>query len=133
MDTPKTLTLARSPSRFNALATFGILYDGNAPFAVTMEPSTPIIPAGTYLCTKYWSPAHQHWTFRINNVPGHEGVEIHTGVFPTDTKGCVIVAKQAGIMTYKGTTGDGVGYSSMAYTEMVQRIGGKDIFYLEVV
>jgi hypothetical protein len=109
----KTITLARQVSyTFQTYATWGIFFDGQSPFAVCLEPprSQRIAP-GTFIYQPYLRPAKDgnpaKWVFKAVDVPGHEGIEIHTGVFPRDTTGCQIIGESFEYMTYKGFTGDG--------------------------
>lgn len=55
-----------------------------------MEPANPI-PAGTYVVKKYNSPAHGYAVPLVYNVPGHQGIEIHVGNYPKDTKNCLLL------------------------------------------
>lgn len=59
-------------------------YYGMQPAAFTFE--------GTFRLTKYNSPDHGFPVPLINNVPGHEGVEIHIVNKVADTKGCLGIA-----------------------------------------
>lgn len=59
-------------------------YYGMQPIGFTFE--------GTFLLTKYLSPVHGFYLPLINNVPGHEGVEIHIVNTASDTKGCLGLA-----------------------------------------
>ena len=63
------------------------------PIGVSLELQQPIVPEGEYFCSPYFSPAHQHNCFLINDVPGHSGVEIHWGNDLKDTLGCVLIAQ----------------------------------------
>lgn len=47
-----------------------------------------LVPPGRYKLTKYFSPDHNAYVPLVNDVPGHEGIEIHVGNYPEDTKGC---------------------------------------------
>jgi len=49
------------------------------------------IPAGVYPVTIERSPAFRMLTPRLHQVPGFEGVLIHPGNGPKDTRGCVLV------------------------------------------
>lgn len=77
-------------------------------------PGRCAIPAGTYEIVIQWSPHFNRYNMRLVNVPGFEGVEIHTGNTPADTEGCLIV----------GTiqSPDYVGNSTLAYTILWSKI-----------
>ncbi|GHT48802.1 hypothetical protein AGMMS49936_11440 [Endomicrobiia bacterium] len=50
-----------------------------------------IIPEGTYDIVVDWSPRKQRDLPRLLNVPDRDGILIHTGNVPEDSKGCVLV------------------------------------------
>ena len=54
------------------------------------------IPTGTYSLTWAFSPDHNRFVPLVQNVPDFEGVEIHIGNFPKDTKGCLLVGESRG-------------------------------------
>lgn len=68
------------------------------------DPSTPqneakvygetAIPAGTYPVKLTLSPRFKKLLPRILNVPGFDGILIHKGNGPEDTKGCILVGDQ---------------------------------------
>ena len=49
------------------------------------------IPAGVYPVTIERSPTFRMLTPRLHEVPGFEGVLLHPGNGPKDTRGCVLV------------------------------------------
>lgn len=50
------------------------------------------IPVGEYTASWYDSPLKGR-VLRLANVPGRQDIEIHTGNFPSDTEGCILVGK----------------------------------------
>ena len=86
-----TLFLRRVASNENG-TTGALIGQDDWPAGVTLEPPVPIIPAGVYDVIPFFSPEHQRNCFLIQNVPGHEGVEMHIGNRKIDTKGCVLTA-----------------------------------------
>lgn len=131
----KTITLARQVSyTFQTYATYGIFYDGQSPFAVSLEPPKGHrIAPGCFIVEPYFSPSRRKWVFQLCDVPGHSNIQVHTGVFPRDTKGCIIIGESFEYLTYKGFTGDGLDYSSKAYFELMARVGGKTNFMLNII
>ena len=59
--------------------------------AALKVPGKTCIPPGTYSVTIYFSPSHQGQVPLVNNVPGFDNIEIHTGNYPKDTKGCLLL------------------------------------------
>ncbi len=87
--------------------TFGILFNKGIPFALTLENSwinnvrnVSCIPIGKYKCQRYTSPKFGE-TFRIMNVPNRgeiEGVIFHKGNLDDDTRGCILIGEQFGLL-----------------------------------
>lgn len=86
--------------------TIGKLFIDDEYFCDTLEPSYlgeyPCIPTGTYtLSLDVISPKyHNRFPYRtlckgrvprLLSVPHREGILIHIGNFPTDTKGCILI------------------------------------------
>jgi len=61
----------------------------------TLEIAAPII-SGTYGITLYNSPKLKEQVALLQNVPGHDYIEIHPGNTPSDSHGCILVGTHAG-------------------------------------
>lgn len=77
-------------------STMGQLYVDGRQECFTLEPPQRAekpcaIPPGTRPLTIRWSVRFQRLMPHIENVEGFEGVELHTGNYPSDTIGCTIV------------------------------------------
>ena len=75
------------------------------------------IPLGTYNISLTMSPHFGKVTPRLANVPGFEGVLIHSGNTAADTEGCIII----------GTTREpnGVGLSRQCFTKLMDKLKDK--------
>ena len=106
------LLLKRAPTANGR--TLGELFINGEFFCYTLEdpvrparvkvPGDTAIPVGAYRVTIERSPTFRMLTPRLHNVPGFEGVLIHPGNGPQDTRGCVLVgfAKlPSGVKIYK--------------------------------
>ena len=51
------------------------------------------IPTGTYRVLITKSPKFKEWLPLIFGVPGFEGIRIHTGNKPVNTRGCILVGR----------------------------------------
>jgi len=96
--TEKKFTLHRIASGPNG--TYGVLIDGEMPFALTLEPPwknnekfVSCIPASVYACESVNSPRFGY-TFGVNGVPDRSHIVFHCGNFHSDTKGCILVGEQ---------------------------------------
>lgn len=120
MTTPKTKELLLKRITFTERSTLGELWLDGKMFCCTLEPpcqSGPkipghtAIPQGRYLIEiKYSNRMGRKMPFLVD-VPGFEGIMIHTGNIPPDTQGCIIVGQM------KGT--DYVGESRAAFNRLL--------------
>lgn len=85
------------------------------PVVVWKIPGETAIPKGTYKLILDFSNRFQKTLPHILNVPGYEGVRIHSGNTSKDTEGCILVGK-----TWNG--GDFVGGSRAAFDPLLQRL-----------
>lgn len=72
------------------------------------------IPTGRYRVIITWSPRFKRDLPLLLNVPGFEGIRIHSGNTPEDTEGCILVGKTKGE--------DFVGQSRAAFNEVFDAI-----------
>lgn len=84
--------------------TFGVLLNGQVPFALTLEEpwrdnarSISCIPAGAYICQRVRSPKFGN-TFEVTGVPDRSHILFHKGNTTDDTEGCILVGEE-----YSGT------------------------------
>ena len=112
---------------------FGVLIVDGEVFCATLEPQdldnrvgVSCIPAGTYTCMPIDSP-HFGKTFEIMDVPDRTSILFHGGNLASDTKGCVLLGRQYGLLG-----GDrGILSSRPALREFLQR-AGRDKFEIEI-
>ena len=105
-------------------STIGELLVGSEHVCFTLEPPVKpagalkpyAIPSGTYDVTVRWSPRFDRLMPHVENVPGFEGILIHTGNKPEDTEGCLLVGKQ------RGPQPDWLGASHIAFDPLFERI-----------
>lgn len=94
------LTLTRT--NLTPLSTIGELDINGEFFCYTLEdPVRPVkifgetaIPAGTYKGIINMSNRFKKRMPLLLDVPGFEGIRIHTGNFPKDTLGCILVGQE---------------------------------------
>ena len=77
------------------------------------------IPAGTYKVIINMSNHFKKEMPLLLNVPGFEGVRIHSGNTAEDSEGCIIIGMVK--------TENGVGMSRVAFTKMMDKIKGKEL------
>ena len=91
----------------NEDATFGVLINGDIPFAVTLEPAwednkkgISCIPSGPYSCKRVKSPKFGD-TFEILDVLERTHILFHKGNSERNTQGCVLIAEEFGKLNGK--------------------------------
>lgn len=96
----KTITLKRVS--FDDDGTFGVLVYERVPFLLTLERpwrenerGISSIPEGSYTVKRDSTESHPN-TFRVTNVPGRDGILIHTGNTEKDVEGCILVGQSFG-------------------------------------
>jgi hypothetical protein len=90
--------------------------------------SRPAIPAGTYKLGVTFSQRFQRMLPILHDVPGFDGVRIHTGNTDADTEGCILV----GIVT----EAESITYSRAAfnalYPKLVDALGAGEELTIEI-
>lgn len=59
------------------------------------EPQSSCIPTGSYACVLAWSDRYEQLMPRLLKVPGRSGILLHSGNYPGDTHGCILLGKTA--------------------------------------
>jgi len=118
----------------NEDGTFGVLIDGNTPFALTLErnwldnkPNESCIPAGEYVCKRIISPRFGK-TFEVTNVPGRSHILFHTGNLEEHSKGCILIGEEFGYLNGKVA----VLSSRKGFKEFMDRLKGLSSFEIEI-
>jgi len=125
----KIITLHRIASGANG--TFGVLIEGEMPFALTLEPPwkdnqkfISCIPAGIYACESVNSPRFGY-TFQVNGVEDRTHIVFHCGNYHSDTKGCILVGEKF--------DDHGILASKEGYKEFMFRLKGYESFTLDIL
>ena len=116
--------------------TFGVLLDGDAPFALTLERpwldnavGKSCIPTGIYLCLRVQSPKFGN-TFEVTNVFGRSHILFHKGNIDDDTHGCILIGEE---YTPWSDGSVSIARSGYGFTEFLDRLENRDQFGLTIV
>src|SRR5574341_631744 len=119
----------------NSEATYGVLVQGDIPFAVTLErpwldnqKGESCIPASHYICRRVESPKFGN-TFEITDVPGRDAILFHKGNLSDDTHGCILVGEQFNPVLGR----PGITASKEGFAEFLNLTSMTNEFPLEIV
>ncbi|MBI5233529.1 MAG: hypothetical protein HY880_04170 [Deltaproteobacteria bacterium] len=119
----------------NKDGTFGVLLDGDVPFAVTLERQwrenqreISCIPEGSYTCKRVLSPRFGE-TFEITGIIGRTNILFHKGNTSDDTHGCILVAESFATLNNKTSIADSAG----GFGEFMARSKGADGFAISII
>jgi len=128
----RALTLKRVGQSWRG--TFGVLINGQVPFALTLEQpwndnesNISSIPPGTYHCQRVDSP-HFGNTFEVTDVPGRTHILFHKGNTLEDTRGCILVGEEFGGSFEHPLLAD----SKRGYEEFMAMMAGESAFDLVI-
>lgn len=114
---------------------FGVLLDGDIPFAVTLElpwkdnkEKESCIPIGTYLCERVLSPNFGN-TFEVTGVDNRTHILFHKGNLDDDTLGCILVGEMFGSLCDES----GILKSGQGFGEFLQRLECQKKFSLHIM
>ena len=129
----KTLTLKRIAEIEDGV--FGVMLDGNIPFAVTLERNwldnknnISCIPIGSYRCVRRLYHKHGYWTFEVTGVHGRTSILIHSGNTEDDSMGCILIGENFDHLKSKVA----ILRSKEAFNEFMDRLRGQDEFTLTI-
>ena len=119
----------------NQTAVYGVLLQGDIPFAVTVErpwldnrKGESCIPAGEYQCKRVNSPKFGN-TFEVTGVPGRDAILFHRGNLADDSHGCILVGEQFNAVLGR----PGITASKEGFGEFLTITSLTDSFLLEIV
>lgn len=121
----------------NDFATYGNIIDADTrkELCVTLElpdrgnqHNVSCIPVGTYLVKVAESPKRGYPVPWIQQVPNRDDVQMHRGVLPGDTDGCVLL----GTSFYRYNEGRGLTGSHAAFDRFMEYVGDGE-FELTIV
>ena len=92
------------------------------------------IPAGQYTCERHISAKYPdaRRAYRVNDVPGRQGILFHSGNSAKDTDGCILLGTKPGRLDVDGKTVDAVLSSAAAMERFHAFLVGRR-FELEIV
>lgn len=77
--------------------TFGDMTVDGQTYCYTLERPEVQIPTGTYSVEMTYSPRFMRPLPLLDQVPGRTDIRIHSGNWPRDTEGCLLVGLQIGM------------------------------------
>jgi len=126
----KTFILKRVATNEDGM--FGVLQEGDTPFALTVErkwldnqKNISCIPEGQYVCERVTSPKFGN-TFEVTDVENRNHILFHKGNIMDDSHGCIIVGEQFESLNSKTA----VLASSKGFSEFLFRTTDTDQFRL---
>lgn len=112
----------------NADGIYGVLIQGNIPFAVTLEDQFLSIPKGSWQCQRVNSPKFGV-TFEVRDVPGRSHILFHRGNTEADTTGCILVGESFNPVLGR----PGITASKAGFEEFIRITSLTREFQLEIV
>lgn len=116
-------------------ATYGVLLQGDIPFALTLERpwldnkvGESCIPAGKYDCQRIHSEKFGT-TFEVMNVPGRTAILFHKGNIADDSHGCILIGESFNQVLGK----PGITQSGQGFEEFMKLLMFTEKFPLEIV
>ena len=115
--------------------TFGVLIEGQIPFALTLEPpwldnkkNISCIPPDEYICKSVNSPKYGY-AFRVTRVALRTNILFHQGNIGKNTLGCILVGEQ-----FEPLNGEpAILASQKGYKELMHKLRGLDTFKLVII
>jgi hypothetical protein len=119
--------------------TFGVLFDGETPFCLTLEREwkdnkrgESCIPMGTYSCKRVVSPKFGD-TFEVCDVPGRSHILFHKGNLEDDSHGCILIGEEYGrFRIARDISKVAVLSSGRGFKEFRERTNSVDDFELKI-
>lgn len=99
---------------FSAISTIGQLYVDEILYCYTLERPEVQIPLGQYVIEIRYSPRFSRPLPHLLDVPGRSDILIHSGNWPRDTEGCILVGLQKGL--------DSIAQSRLALDPLIVKI-----------
>lgn len=119
----------------NSEGTYGVLLQGDIPFAVTLErpwldnkKGESCIPTGSYICKRVNSPKFGN-TFEVTGVPGRDAILFHKGNLSDDSHGCILVGEMFNPVLGR----PGISASKEGFEEFLEVTSMTNEFPLEIV
>ena len=96
------------------------------------QPDVSCIPTGTYTCKRgmhrLYGMTEDFETFEVLNVPNRDKILFHSGNLPSDSKGCILLGTEEGMMH----TQFAILNSRVAFRQFMAQNEGVDTFELVI-